>query len=45
MCIDQLPDLFDFLLNNGYKIDTSVTKILQRTRVKMNGELICMIQY
>jgi len=45
MCIDQLPDLFDFLLNNGYSIDTSVTKILHRIRVKMNGDIICMIQY
>ena len=45
MCINQLPDLFDFLINNGYKIDTSVTKILQRSNVKMNGDLICMIEY
>ena len=45
MCIDQLPELFEFLVNNGYTIDTSVTKILQKTNVKMSGNLICMIQY
>ena len=45
MCIDQLPELFEFLVNNGYTIDTSVTKILQKTNVKMTGNLICMIQY
>jgi hypothetical protein len=32
-------------VNNGYTIDTSVTKILQKTNVKMTGNLICMIQY
>jgi hypothetical protein len=45
MCIDMLPDLFEYLANNGYVIDNSVTKVLQKTNVKMNGELICMIKY
>jgi hypothetical protein len=45
MCIDELPDLFEYLMNNGYTIDTSITKILQKSSVKMWGELICMIQY
>lgn len=45
MCIDQLPELFEFLINNGYTIDTNITKILQKTNVKMTGNLICMIQY
>ncbi len=45
MCIDDLPNLFEFLINNGYSIDTSVTKVLQKTTVKMCGNLICMIQY
>ena len=45
MCIDQMPLLFEFLMNNGYTIDTSITKIFQKSNVKMNGNLICMIQY
>lgn len=45
MCIDDLPNLFEFLINNGYSIDNSVTKILQKSNIKMNGNLICMIQY
>jgi hypothetical protein len=45
MCIDGLPELFEYLLNNGYTIDTSITKILQKAKVKMWGELICAIQY
>jgi hypothetical protein len=45
MCIDDLPNLFEYLMNNGYTIDTSITKVLQKTNVKMWGELICAIQY
>ena len=45
MCINDLPILFEFLINNGYTIDSSVTKILQKSSMKMNGNLICMIQY
>jgi hypothetical protein len=45
MCVDELPNLFEYLLNNGYVIDTSVTKILQKTSVKPDGNMICMLQY
>jgi hypothetical protein len=45
MCIDDLPNLFEFLINNGYSIDNSVTKVLQKSNLKMSGNLICMIQY
>jgi len=45
MCVDELPELFEFLLNNGYTIDNSVTKVLQKTTVRMDGELICTIKY
>jgi hypothetical protein len=49
MCIDMLPELFEFLINNGYTIDSSITKILQKSNVNtqsnMGGSLICMIQY
>jgi len=45
MCIDDLPTLFEFLINNGYTIDSSVTKILQKSSMRLNGNLICMIQY
>ena len=45
MCVDELPDLFEYLINNGYAIDTSVTKVLQKTSVKPDGNMICMLQY
>ncbi len=45
MCIDDLPNLFEFLINNGYTVDQSITKVFQKSNVKMNGELICIIKY
>tara|TARA_R110002012_G_scaffold75019_1_gene189878 strand:- start:679 stop:1038 length:360 start_codon:yes stop_codon:yes gene_type:complete len=45
MCVDNLPNLFEFLINNGYTIDNSVTKVLQKSKVTMNKNLICLIQY
>jgi hypothetical protein len=49
MCVENLPDLFEFLINNGYTIDNSITKILQKSNVNTpgntGGNLICMIQY
>ena len=45
LCIDDLQNLFEFLINNGYTIDQSITKVFQKTNVKMNGELICIIKY
>ena len=45
MCIDDIPELFTFLLNNGYGIDTAITKMIQKSNVKFNNDLICMISY
>ncbi len=45
MCVDDIPNLFAFLVNNGYKIDTSITKMLQISPVKLTQPLICLISY
>lgn len=45
MCVDDIPELFSFLVNNGYTIDTSTTKILQKSPVKLTNPLICFISY
>ena len=42
LCIEQIPLLFNYLFNNGFKIDTSVTKVMQMSDVKV-GNLICFI--
>lgn len=49
MVVDEVPNLFGFLLSNGYKIDTSITKMLNGSDLGFHTEnankLICMITY
>jgi hypothetical protein len=42
LCVNQINLLFNYLLSNGYSIDTSVTKIMQDSDVKIQN-LICFI--
>ena len=41
MCFDEIPSLFEFLIMNGFKIDTSITKMMQASNVKLSNDLIC----
>ncbi len=45
MSIDELPKLFEFLVLNNYKIDTSVTKMMNQSKVQLSRPLICFISY
>jgi len=49
MCTDEVPDLFSFLLSNGYKIDTSLTKMMNTSDVRFHtdnaNKLICFVTY
>lgn len=45
LCVDELPILFEFLLNNGYLIDDTITKLMHKSNVTLNGNLICYIKY
>lgn len=46
MSDDEIPDLFSFLLSNGYKIDTSLTKMMNQSQVKINdNKILCFITY
>lgn len=46
MCMNRLSNLMSFLMSNGYKIDTAMTKILSKVNVNTNDEtLICYISY
>ena len=45
MCIEDIPELFSFLVSNNYTIDTSITKMMQQSNVKFNNDLICFISY
>lgn len=37
LCIDDIADLFCFLINNGYKIEHKITKLMKKRK------LICFI--
>lgn len=45
MCVDDIPNLFAFLANNNYNVDTSITKMMQISPVKLTNPLICFISY
>jgi len=49
MSVDEVPDLFSFLLSNGYTIDTSITKMMNQSSIRYNtnnsNELIALITY
>ena len=42
LCVNDIHLLFNYLLSNGYKINTDVTKIMQKSSVKIK-DLICYI--
>jgi hypothetical protein len=48
MCTDDIPDLFSFLLSNGYVIDTSLTKMMNGSDVKIGAQdskMVCFVSY
>ena len=49
MSTDEVPDLFSFLLSNGYKIDTSLTKMMNTSDVRFDtnnaNKIICFVTY
>lgn len=49
MLVDEVPELFNFLLMNEYTIDTSITKMMNMsdTRFQTNNanKLICFVTY
>ena len=49
MTVDEVPDLFAFLLSNGYKIDTSLTKMMNTSDIRFQTEnsnkIIAFITY
>lgn len=46
MTADEIPDLFSFLLSNEYKIDTSLTKMMNSSNIQINmNNIIGFITY
>lgn len=49
MTTDEIPDLISFLTSNGYKVDTSITKMFFQSDISFgvsdSNKLICFITY
>ena len=45
MSDEEIPDLFSFLVANNYKINTSVTKMMNASPIKLNNTILCFIEY
>lgn len=49
LTVDDTPDLFSYLLSNGYTIDYQTTKLLQKNNFTFNSnsdkQLLCFITY
>tara|TARA_Y100000992_G_C21270955_1_gene496805 strand:+ start:1775 stop:2134 length:360 start_codon:yes stop_codon:yes gene_type:complete len=45
MCIDEIPDLIEFLTLNNYEIDYNITKLMQESTVKLNQKILFFIKY
>lgn len=42
----NIPELFSFLMSTGYTIDTSLTKLLNKSEIKINDDkVLCFITY
>jgi len=46
MHVDDISNLFEYLINHGYTVDTSITNMFQKSSVKLSrGPMICFISY
>jgi len=46
MTANEIPDLFSFLMSNGYKIDTSLTKMMNNSNIQIDANnIIAFITY
>jgi len=43
MTPDDLPELFAFLMTNGYTVDTGLTKLAAKHQSSAAGALVCII--
>lgn len=46
MIVDDVPNLFNYLVENNYNIDSSITNMLHKSDVRLNKKkIICFITY
>lgn len=41
--IDEIPIVFNWLIQNNYIIDTSITQMMNQGKVTMSNQLVCFI--
>ena len=47
MTPNEIPFLYDYLMNNGYQIETQLTNMMNQSEVKIGGNrnMVCMATY
>ena len=45
LCIDDIGDLFHFMVTNKYVINTELTKVIQKSGLKLSNNTICFFDY
>jgi len=45
MCVDQLPEFFNYLIQNNYIFDYQLTKMMEKSKVQSSNTLLCYIKY
>ena len=45
LCIDQLPDFFNYLMENNYQFDYQLTNMMEKSQVQTTNTLLCYIKY
>ena len=45
LCINNIPSLFQYLIENGYKFDYDLTNMMEKSQVKTDNTLLCYIKY
>jgi len=44
MCIDEIPELFSYLVSNGYTINTELTKMMNDSDIRFSRKkIICFV--
>ena len=45
LCIEDLSTLFNFLIINNYTIDTSLTQMMNQSKVEFKKNFVCFVKY
>lgn len=49
MVVDEIPNLMSYLMENGYTVDTSITKMFNQSEIRVDtntgNKLICYVTY